>query len=270
MEILYRDEHLVAVHKPLGLLVHRSPIDRHETRFALQEVRDLLGRRVYPVHRLDKPTSGVLLFALDPAFARGLVGAFASGSVTKTYLAVVRGTMPEEGVIDHPLAEEPDRFEQGRGNAGERAPQSAVTGYRRLADVELPVAVGRYPTSRYSLVSLSPRTGRRHQLRRHLKHLFHPIVGDTKYGEGRHNRFFREELLTVRMLLHAVELTVPHPATGAPLTVCAPVEGAFAALLARFGWLSAVPSRWLGPQGKSMAGEEMQTRQRISPVLPLL
>lgn len=269
MEILYRDEHLVAVHKPPGLLVHRSPIDRHETRFALQEVRDLLGRRVYPVHRLDKPTSGVLLFALDPGAARGVVGAFASGAVAKTYLAVVRGTMPEEGVIDHPLAEEPDRLAPGGVIAEKKEPQSAVTVFKRLAEVELPVAVGRYPTSRYSLVALSPRTGRRHQLRRHLKHLFHPIIGDTKYGEGRHNRFFREEFQTARMLLHAAELTIPHPATGGPVTVCAPVEGSFAALLARFGWLPAVPPRWLGSQGGLVAGETEEPRHQGFPVLPL-
>jgi len=249
VEILCRDDRLVAVHKPSGLLVHRSPIDRRETRFALQEVRDLLGRRVYPVHRLDKPTSGVLLFALDQAAARSLVEAFSSGRVAKTYLAVVRGTLPAEGVIDHPLAEEPDRLAPGGAAGGDRAPQAAVTVYRRLAEVELPVAVGRYATSRYSLAALLPQTGRRRQLRRHLKHLCHPIIGDTSYGEGRHNRFFRDELHTSRLLLHAVELTFPHPATGAPATVCAPVEGEFAALLARFGWLQVLPPRWRGLPG---------------------
>lgn len=269
MEILYRDDRLVTVHKPSGLLVHRSTIDRHETRFALQEVRDLLGRRVYPVHRLDKPTSGVLLFALDPVAARGLVHAFASGGVAKTYLAVVRGRLPAEGVIDHPLAEEPDRLAPCGAAVRDRAPQGAVTAYRRLAEVELPVAVGRYPTSRYSLAALLPRTGRRHQLRRHLKHLCHPIIGDTNYGEGRHNRFFREELHTSRLLLHAVELTFPHPATDAPVTVCAPVEGEFAALLARFGWLPAVPLRWLGPPGPIGSGEAMEPRHPHVPVLPL-
>lgn len=269
MQILFRDEHLVAVHKPSGLLVHRSPIDRHETRFALQEVRDLLGRRVYPVHRLDKPTSGVLLFALDPGAARGVVDAFASGCAAKIYLAVVRGTMPEEGVIDYPLAEEPDRLAPCGAAVGKKEPLSAVTAYRRLAEVELSVAVGRYSTSRYSLVELYPRTGRRHQLRRHLKHLFHPIIGDTKYGEGRHNRFFREEFQAARMLLHAAELTIPHPATGAPVTVCAPVEGDFAAIVARFGWLPALPGCWRGPQGAIAAGEVVEPRHPDFPVLPL-
>jgi len=269
VEILYRDEHVVAIHKPAGLLVHRSPIDRHETRFALQEARDLLGRRVYPVHRLDKPTSGVLLFALDAGAARAMVGSFAAGMVAKTYLAVVRGTMPEEGVIDQPLAEELDRLAPGGVGAAKKEPRPAVTAYRRLAEVELPVAVGRYPSSRYSLVTLFPRTGRRHQLRRHLKHLFHPIIGDTNYGEGRHNRYFREELHTVRLLLHAAELTIPHPATGMPVTVCAPVEGDFASLVAWFGWLPAVPARWLGPRWKQCGGDVPQPRHPDFPVLPL-
>ena len=269
MEILYRDEHLVAVHKPPGLLVHRSPIDRHETRFALQEVRDLLGRRVFPVHRLDKPTSGVLLFALDPGAARRMVDAFAVGSVTKTYLAVVRGSMPAEGVIDHPLTEEPDRLAPGGVGAEKKAPQSAITAYRRLAEVELPVAVGRYPSSRYSLVALSPRTGRRHQLRRHLKHLFHPIIGDTNYGEGRHNRFFRDEFHMSRLLLHAAELTIPHPETGASVTVRAPVEGDFAAIVTRFGWLPALPGCWCGPQEAIATEEAVEPRHEGFPVLPL-
>lgn len=243
MEILYLDDHLVAVNKPAGLLVHRSPIDRHETRFALQEVRAMLGRRVYPVHRLDKPTSGVLLFALAPETARSLADAFAGGGVTKRYLAVARGIVPDEGVIDHPLAEEPDRLDGPAGD--ETLPRPAVTAYRRLAAAELPFAVGRYPTSRYSLVLLEPRTGRRHQLRRHLKHLFHPIIGDTKHGEGRHNRLFREEFACGRLLLHAVELTLSHPVSGRPLTVTAPVDPSFAGLLERLGWRAAVPDRWM-------------------------
>ncbi|RNC71732.1 MAG: tRNA pseudouridine(65) synthase TruC [Desulfuromonadales bacterium] len=253
MEIIYRDESLVAVNKPSGLLVHRSPIDRHETRFALQEVRDLLGQRVFPVHRLDKPTSGVLVFGLSPSAARHLADAFEAGRVAKTYLAVVRGVTDDEGIVDHPLVEEPDRM--GKGSVLSAPPlRSAVTGYRRLASVELPFEVGRYATSRYSLVLALPQSGRRHQIRRHLKHLFHPIIGDTKYGEGRHNRFFRKELGCDRLLLHAVELTLPHPATGLPLTITAPLDAPFAALLERFGWRGAVPERWLPAPGGTTPG----------------
>jgi tRNA pseudouridine65 synthase len=235
LPILFQDSHLVAVNKPAGLLVHRSPIDRHETRFALQMVRDQLGQRVYPVHRLDKPTSGVLLFALSPQMAHGLMTALAGGQVRKTYLAVVRGVIAEAGVIDHPLVEEPDRLENLPAVDGRQA-QAAVTIFRRLARVELPLAVGRYPTSRYSLVELQPQTGRRHQLRRHLKHLCHPLIGDTNYGEGRHNRLFREEFGCQRLLLHAAELSFSHPLTGATVTITAPLDQEFSRLLSRLGW----------------------------------
>jgi len=109
-ELLYRDDCLVAINKPSGLLVHRSPIDRHETRFALQMVRDQIGQHVYPVHRLDKPTSGVLVFALSSELARQISTQFAAGSVSKHYLAVVRGHCPPQGSIDHPLQEKLDRI----------------------------------------------------------------------------------------------------------------------------------------------------------------
>jgi len=243
LEILYRDEHLVAVNKPSGLLVHRSEIDRHETRFALQLVRDQLGQWVYPVHRLDRPTSGVLLLALDPEAARRLGEAFAAGAVEKTYLAVVRGIPTEEGVIDYPLTEELDRHSD-RLARPDKGPQPAVTEFRRLATVELPCPVGRYPTSRYSLVEARPKTGRKHQLRRHFKHLFHPLIGDTKHGEGRHNRFFRDSYDCRRLLLAAVEITLPHPITGQPLRIGAPLEDSFAAVIEKLGWKKAVPERW--------------------------
>jgi len=238
IDILYRDDHLVAVNKPAGLLVHRSPIDPRETRFALQWVRDLLGRRVYPVHRLDRATSGVLLFALSPDAARPLAAAFSDGRMSKRYLAVVRGYLDDEGVIEHPLVDVADR----RLSPGESegVARDAVTRYRRLAAAELPSAVGRYATSRYSLVAASPVTGRRHQLRRHFKHLFHPVIGDTRYGEGRHNRFFRAEFGCSRLLLHARELTFDHPMTGEKLSLFAPLDETFAAFLDRLGWRDAV------------------------------
>lgn len=245
LDILFADDQVVAVNKPSGLLVHRSMIDRRETRFALQIVRDQLGRHVYPVHRLDKPTSGVLLLALTPEAARRLSAAFAAGAVAKTYLSVARGVVPAQGVIDRPLLEEPDRMTD-RLARSDKGPQTALTRYRRLAEVELPVAVGRYPSSRYSLVEARPQTGRKHQLRRHFKHIFHPIVGDTKYGEGRHNRFFREAYGCHRLLLAAVELSFPHPLSGVPLTVSAPLDATFTGLLGRLGWVESIPGRWRG------------------------
>lgn len=243
LEILYIDDHVVAINKPSGLLVHRSFIDRRETRFAVQLLRDQLGRRVYPVHRLDKPTSGVLLFGLSPEAARNLSEAFAAGAVSKTYLAVARGVADARGLIDHPLLEEPDRAGDRRTRSG-KEPQAAVTAYRRLGEAELPFAVGRYSTSRYCLIEASPQTGRRHQLRRHFKHIFHPLIGDTKYGEGRHNRFFREHLGCHRLLLAATELTFPHPLTATPVAVTAPLDGTFVRVLERLGWQEAVPPAW--------------------------
>lgn len=238
LHILYIDTHFVAVNKPSGLLVHRSWIDPHETRFAVQLVRDQVGCHVYPAHRLDKPTSGVLFFGLSPEAGRELTSLFASRRVSKTYLAVARGRVPEAGVIDHPLPEVEDRLE--RVNFCEKSPQPAVTTYRRLAETELDAVVGRYATSRYSLVEIRPETGRRHQIRRHFKSIFHPLIGDTKYGEGRHNRYFREHLHTQRLLLAAVEATFDHPFTGEPLTVRAPLDREFQGLLQRLGWADAV------------------------------
>ena len=238
LTLLYRDDRIAAFNKPSGLLVHRSYIDRTETRFALQMARDLLGQRVYPVHRLDKPTSGVLLFALSPEDAAILTGAFTAGMARKRYLGVCRGTAPENGTIDHPLLEEQDRHDPYRQEGKE--PQQAVTTYRRLAGIELPFAVGRYPSSRYSLIEAEPLTGRRHQIRRHFKHIFHPLVGDVNYGEGRHNRFFREEFNCCRLLLHAAELSIPHPADGRATHFSAPLDSAFKDLLRHFNWSTSV------------------------------
>lgn len=235
MHVLYLDPHLVVVNKPAGLLVHRSAIDRHETRYALQEVRDRIGRRVYPVHRLDKPTSGALLFALSPDVARAMTEQFAAGAVRKRYLAVVRGHVADTGVIDHPLAEELDAMTDARAS-GNKGPQQAVTEYRCLARAELPHAAGRYETSRFSLVQAFPRTGRKHQIRRHMKHISHPIVGDTTHGDGRQNALFRTHLQCRRLLLAATGMTFAHPVSGERIDLSAPLDAEFAAVIERLGW----------------------------------
>ena len=240
LHILYRDDWLIAIDKPSGLLVHRSDIDRRETRFAVQLLRDQIGRRVYPAHRLDRGTSGMLLFAYDGETASKLGAQFESRAVEKTYLAVVRGHPPESGEIDHPLARRPDDYEHLPANAS-LAAQPALTRYRRLAVAELPYAVDRYPTSRYALVELSPETGRRHQLRRHLKHLAHPIIGDSTYGKGRHNRLFQEVFSCQRMLLACTRLVLRHPASGTPLRIDATPSEDFARVLAALGWSYASP-----------------------------
>ncbi len=235
LDILYRDEHLVAINKPAGLLVHRSEIDRHETRFAIQLLRDQIGQRVYPVHRLDKPTSGVLLFALHPEANRQMTQAFMSGRVSKTYLAVVRGYTEESGHIDHPLSRRLDRIAD-RDAQQDKEAQSATTDYRRLATIELPYRVDRYPSSRYSLVELKPTTGRKHQLRRHMKQISHPIIGDTTYGKSRHNNLFTEQFGSRRLLLAATRLRCTHPETGQALTINSPLESNFSQLLTTLGW----------------------------------
>ena len=237
LPILYRDEALIAVHKPSGLLVHRSELDRHETRFAVQIVRDQIGQHVYPAHRLDRGTSGILLFALDRDIARQLGEQFQTQQIDKTYLAVVRGHPDEAGCIDHPLTRQYDAYEFRAANATAEA-QAALTRYRRLATVELPYAVDRYPTSRYTLLELKPETGRRHQIRRHLKHIAHPIIGDATYGKGRHNRFFQERFGCHRLLLACTRMRLTHPLNGQPLTLNAPLANDFAAVIAALGWPS--------------------------------
>ena len=233
--ILFHDAHLVAVDKPSGWLVHRTMLDRHETRFVVQVLRDQIGSRVYPAHRLDRGTSGVLLFALNPITCAQLTAQFENRQVRKTYLAVVRGHPPLEGVIDHPLSRQFDAYEF-RDTDTSAATQDAVTRYRRLATVELPYAVDRYPSSRYALVELTPETGRRHQLRRHLKHLAHPIIGDATYGKGKHNRLFAELFGSRRMLLACTALELTHPENGERLLLKAPPSGEFMSVLEALGW----------------------------------
>jgi tRNA pseudouridine65 synthase len=212
LPILYEDARLIAVHKPAGLLVHRSNLDRHETRFALQLVRDQTGRRVHPVHRLDKGTSGVLVFAFDPEAASALGRAFEAGQVGKRYRAIVRGWPADAGIIDYPLGALSDDYGRGGSAAGNlQIVQPAVTRFRTLARAELPHRVDRYPTSRYALLELEPLTGRQHQIRRHLKHIFHPIVGDSTYGVGRHNRLFAALFGVQRLFLCCTRMDFAHP-----------------------------------------------------------
>jgi tRNA pseudouridine65 synthase len=237
LPILYQDEHMIAVNKPSGLLVHRTRLDIHETRFALQIVRDMAGRYVYPVHRLDKPTSGILLFALDRNSASTLGEMFRTGKMVKKYLAVVRGFTEERGIVDHPLNVIIDKMERGK-IPEERQKESAVTEYQRLATAELPLSVdNRYPTSRFSLLEVHPETGRRRQIRRHLKHISHPIIGDVNYGRGEYNRFFREYFDCARLLLAAVELAFDHPWKEERTTIRAPLDITFIKVLKQLGWL---------------------------------
>ena len=233
LPVLYKDEHLVAVNKPAGLLVHRTVIDRHETEFALQIVRNQSGKRVYPFHRLDKPTSGVLLFAFDPEMGREMTWLFTQGAVEKTYRAIVRGFTEQSGRVDYALKEQTDKLMQG---GLDKPAQEAITAYQRLATIELSHPVGRYATARFSLIEVVPETGRNHQIRRHMKHLFHPVLGDTTYGDGKQNDFFRNHLNCRRLLLHARTIAFTHPRSGESVRIEAPLDEEFQKILALPEW----------------------------------
>jgi tRNA pseudouridine65 synthase len=227
LQILHIDEHLVAIDKPAGLLVHRSALDAHEQVFAMQMLRDQLGRPVWPAHRIDKGTSGVLLFALD-ADTAGLLGqAFGRGDMQKRYRALVRGWPAEDaGCIEHALARDPELPSRGQTLL------EARTDWQCLGRLEWPFSVdARHPSSRYALLEAAPHTGRRHQIRRHFKHIAHPIIGDATHGKGTHNRAVAAHLGVQRLWLHALELRLIHPWTQAPLTLSAPLGAEWSRLV---------------------------------------
>jgi tRNA pseudouridine65 synthase len=239
IEIIYQDDDIVAVNKPSGIKVHRGVYDSRREQFALQMVRDQVGQYLYPVHRLDQPTSGVLMFALNPGAVRSLAKSFARRQVQKTYLAVVRGYIAEAGEVNHPLRRSDD------GEELNKEPREALTRYLRLDTVELQVAVGRYATGRYSLVQVMPSTGRMHQIRRHMSHLRHPIINDRQYGDNKHNRFCSEELNCRRLLLAATELRFPHPRSREITQLTARIDPDFSRILHHMGWADAIPNAWM-------------------------
>ena len=203
---LYEDARLLVIDKPAGLLVHRSTLDAHEPDNVLVRLHRESGEWLRPVHRLDKGTSGVLVLARDADAARLLGAAFEAGAVTKRYLALVRGWPQPEGLIDHPLARDPERPSAGQPT------RPALTRWRVLERIEWPFAVdARHPSARYALVEACPETGRRHQIRRHFKHLGHPLVGDSTHGKGAHNRAVAAWLGVARLWLHAASIVLAHP-----------------------------------------------------------
>lgn len=218
LEILYHDDDCVAINKPPGLLVHRSKIDVHARENAVTSLSRQIGQRVFTVHRLDRPTSGVLIFGLNSEAAHELTIQFGQRTTTKHYLAIVRGWTDDAGVIDKPLKEHADRITHP-GADPDKPPQDAVTEFETLDRCEIPNSMGRYPTSRYSLVRLHPMTGRRHQLRRHCKHISHPIIGDPKHGDHRHNTLVSKLVGQCGLMLCATSLAIQHPATGERITI---------------------------------------------------
>ena len=224
----------MAIDKPAGLLVHRSMLDKHETQFAVQLLRDQIDQHVFPLHRLDRPTSGVLIFALSADIARACGEQFSQQQIHKSYLAIVRGHTPESAVIDYPLKEQLDKIADKQARQ-DKAAQAALTEYQSLHHFELPFAVGRYPSARYSLVALKPKTGRKHQLRRHMKHIFHPIVGDTTHGDGKHNSFLQQQFDLNGLALSCVSMQMRHPVSQQNITFCCPPSGHISQLLVKWG-----------------------------------
>jgi len=227
IEILYQDDALIAVNKPAGLAVHRSKMVGNAEEFLIDLLRKQLGGNVYLAHRLDRATSGVLLIARSSEMAAALGEQFMGRSVRKQYLAVVRGwPEPEGGLIDYALP--------GSRETGPR--REASTRYQRLATIEVPIALGRYPQQRYALVHAEPLTGRFRQIRKHLAHIHHPVIGDCQHGRGDHNRLYKQYFSCHRMLLHARRLQFAHPQDGRPMVIDAALDREYIDLLARFGW----------------------------------
>jgi tRNA pseudouridine65 synthase len=220
LSIIYQSPDLVAINKPHGLLVHRSMIASDASEFAVQLLRDQLGQRVYPVHRLDRKTGGVLLFALNESMNSVMQQQFAEGNVHKTYLAIVRGYTDDDLEIDYPL-----RRDDG-------VVQDAFTKLKTLRRTEVPVPFGKHATSRYSLVELTPTTGRMHQLRKHMAHIFHPIIGDRPHGCNKQNKLFKAHFEMGTMLLHAHRIQFQHPVSAEEITIEAPWQSEFERMLA--------------------------------------
>jgi tRNA pseudouridine65 synthase len=215
LDILYEDEQLVAIHKPNGLLVHRTKIAGDATEFALQLLRDQIGQKVFPTHRLDRKTSGVLLFAKEDETNRLLQIQFMDQKVEKSYLAIVRGWLNDEGTVDVSLINDSGKT------------QDAVTNYTLLKRSEINIAFGNFETSRYSLAKVRPTTGRMHQIRKHFAHLRHPIIGDRPHGCNKQNRLFKEQFSMTTMLLHAEEISFNHPSSNAAIKIHAPIKDEF-------------------------------------------
>lgn len=227
--ILFEDDKLVIVAKPSGMFVHRSLADRSATEFVVQHVRDQVGCFVYPVHRLDRPTSGVLMLAKSSAAAALFGSMFAERQVRKTYVALVRGHTDDAGTIDRPLVSD-----KGRGKSESNplsVPQEAETDYRTLERFEVPIAFGRHATTRCSLVEVHPRTGRYHQIRRHLAGISHPVIGDADHGDTKFNRHAQTHLATTRLMLAAIRLEFSHPTTGCETKIECPLEASFRSII---------------------------------------
>ncbi|WP_417553629.1 RluA family pseudouridine synthase [Marinomonas fungiae] len=231
LEILHIDDDLVVVNKPSGLLVHRTDLAKHEQDAVVQRLNEQLGRWVYPIHRLDRATSGVLVMALNETVCRRLGEQFMARRTDKNYLAIVRGHTQPEGVIDYPLA----KLNEEKGRARfkiEGTEKEAISHFTTLETFQIPVPVSRYEQMRLSLVSVKPEQGRTHQIRRHFKHIFHPLLGDTRYGCRHHNQAMRDHWSeNLRLMLHAENLSFTHPVSQERLNISASLPEDMSTLL---------------------------------------
>jgi tRNA pseudouridine65 synthase len=226
LDLLYLDADLIALDKPAALAVHRSRLIGNDDDYVMDRLRLQVEGPLHAVHRLDRATSGVLLVARNASAAAEIGRQLMARTVDKAYLAVVRGWPAEQGEIDYPLS--------GSSLRGEAKP--ALTRWRRLATIEVPIAQGRYAQQRYALLEVSPETGRYRQIRRHFHHVSHHLLGDTSHGRGDHNRLIRQHYGVHRLMLHAWRLRVEHPLTREPLQVEAPLDREWLKLLQAFGW----------------------------------
>jgi len=215
LEILYQDNDLIAINKPHGLLVHRTKIARDASEFSIQLLRDQIGQTVYPVHRLDRKTAGVLLFALSKEVNSAMQVQFMEGLVKKRYLSIVRGFTADTTTIDYALTREDGKV------------QDAVTHFKTISKSEIDLPHGKFDTSRYSLIDVFPETGRMHQIRKHMAHLRHPIIGDRPHGCNKQNKLFSEKFNMNTMMLHARQLKFSHPVTKVELTINATMKTEF-------------------------------------------
>lgn len=224
LEILFQDEYYVAINKPHGLLVHRSKIATNTDEYAVQQLRDQLGQHVHPAHRLDRKTSGVLLFALSKTALSSIREVFEKEEMDKTYWAIVRGYTETNGLINYALTNDKGKTQEAR------------TLYNTLDQTEIDLPFGKHNTSRYSWVEAKPKTGRMHQLRKHFAHIFHPIIGDRPHGCNKQNKLFLEKWKMGSMLLHAVELSFIHPISKTHVSIKANPQSEFVRMVDTLGF----------------------------------
>lgn len=213
IRIYFQDDNLVVIEKPAGFQVHTPTEYAQDGKIVRKNnvsilLRKQLEKNIFTVHRLDRATSGVMMFSLSSEVARLIQKKFHAREVKKTYVCLVRGWTEDAGVIDIPLAKSNDSGEM----------MEARTEYETLHRFELPHALGKYEKVRYSVVRVHPITGKLHQIRRHFKHISHPLVGDTVHGDGKHNRLWKDLLEKAGgkqsyLFLKAYALEMKHPIT---------------------------------------------------------